>query len=133
MASKKSPQQAPPTPDPTPDDVRAMLMVQALDAYAGWLNGFMTLGLDQAMVGSKLIAEIAEIRGQHFAQASTRITELLVVHTKLSTLWFERQNVLIKSGSSPPQGRSADYDRLVERQKNTIAELRAACGLPPLK
>lgn len=118
---------------PPQPNLYRVLMAQALDAYAGWLDHYTSADVldgDDARAGTRLVAAVAAIRRAHFPRESLLVTDLLIVHTKLSTLRFERQLKLFKCEPGEAMQKSARHQGLVRRQMAAIAALRAACPLP---
>jgi hypothetical protein len=110
-----------------------LLMANALEAYASWLgqqsiSDVLEVAHDQA--GTKLVAAVAEIGRAHFPLESLLVTELLVGHTKLSSIRFERRLKLSKSETTGAAPKSAYYLGLIRRQIATISVLGAACARP---
>ena len=119
---------------PRQANIHLILMAQALDAYARWLDHYTSAEIvdaEDAQTGTRLVAAVAEIRRAHFPHEALLMTDLLVVHTKLSTLRFERQLKLFKCEPTEPMLKCANHLGLVRKQVTAIAALRAACPTPP--
>lgn len=103
---------------------------QALDSYAEWLHRHFALGIDvtdDRESGAQLLRVIAEIRRHSCPGASQLMTNLLLDHTKLSTMLFERQLKLVRGEATAPLLQSQECASLMERQSATIRAMRTAC------
>lgn len=107
----------------------AAALGKALDSYAEWVNCNVD-GKDVAVngeSGASLLHAVAEIRRHRCPGATQLMTNLLVEHTKLSTLLFEHQLKLVRGQRTEPLTKSDEFVRLIERQNVTILAMRSTC------
>jgi hypothetical protein len=112
-------------------DSPAAALAKALDSYGAWVNCHSGRGIDEAVrgeSGASLLHAVAEIRRHHCPGATQLMTNLLLDHTRLSTLLFEHQLKLVRGQRSEPMINSEVFASLVQRQTATIAAMRATCG-----
>jgi hypothetical protein len=110
----------------------ASALSKALDSYAEWLDCHFGSGSDlndRRESGSSLLRSIAEIRRHSCPGASNLMTNLLLDHTKLSTLLFEQQLKLVRGQPTQPLAKSEECASLMKRQSATILAMRSACTL----
>ncbi|MBA3772049.1 MAG: hypothetical protein H0X13_06075 [Ramlibacter sp.] len=118
----------------------AQSLLGALDAYSAWLSRFMAAEVGtgtEVQSGTQLIATVSEIRRTHFPYDSQLMSELLIVHTHLTTLLFEYQLTKVRGTPTQPLLKSTRCIGLVQRQIAAIEALRASAtnrmGQIPLK
>jgi hypothetical protein len=110
----------------------ATALSKALDSYAEWLDCHFAAGTSAAgrsESGSSLLRAIAEIRRHSCPGASDLMTNLLLDHTKLSTLLFEQQLKFVRGQPTQPLTKSEECAKLMQRQSATILAMRSACTL----
>jgi hypothetical protein len=112
-------------------------LLTALDDYANWLSmvagppGFRD---SDTSVGQGELWKLLEIRRTWFPHLTQETTELLVVHTDITSLLYERQLRAVRGSTS-----SGDFDDLagcaglVRRQLAAIEQLRRAVAPPEFK
>jgi hypothetical protein len=108
----------------------AAALAKALDSYAAWVNCHVSSKIgaaDNEESGATLLHAVAEIRRHHCPGATQLMTNLLLDHTKLSTLLFEHQLKLVRGQPAEPLIRSLEFVSLVQRQTATIASMRSTC------
>ena len=112
------------------DSPAATALGKALDSYADWINSQVTSGSHEAdkRSGASLLHAVAEIRRHHCPGASQLMTDLLLVHTTLSTLLFEQQLKFVRGQPTQPLLSSTECVSLVQRQIATIAAMRTTCA-----
>lgn len=105
-------------------------MDAALTAYAAWLSGFIDADapIGDAGGGTRLITAISELRRAHFPYESQVMSELLVVHTHLTTSIFERELLALRGERPRPLQSSPQFAELLQRQIAAIELLRDTCA-----
>jgi hypothetical protein len=111
------------------DSPAAVALGKALDSYAEWLNSQVASRSNEAdkRSGASLLHAVAEIRRHHCPGASQLMTDLLLVHTTLSTLLFEQQLKFVRGQPTQPLLSSKECVSLIQRQIATIAAMRTTC------
>jgi hypothetical protein len=105
-------------------------LAKALDGYAQWLDyhmGSRVDGVDLDGSGATLLRAVTEIRRHHCPGANQLMTDLLLGHTKLNAILFDRQLKRVRGEATEPLTMSMEFISLVERQRATVLGMRSAC------
>jgi len=109
----------------------ATALAKALDSYSDWLDSNFGSGANatRGESGASLLRAVAEIRRHSCPGSSNLMTNLLLDHTKLSTLLFEQQLKLVRGQPTQPLSKSEECANLMQKQSATILAMRSACTL----
>jgi hypothetical protein len=114
-------------------DTPAVSLERALAAYTAWLDRYVggSLGPDSgSQSGTDLLVVIATLRRTHYPHESHSMSELLIVHTLLTTLMFEHHLRRIRGAPVEALHKLPECVELVSRQLSAVEALRAACAAP---
>jgi hypothetical protein len=111
----------------------AAALFAALDFYGAWLSGLSedagSQGAD-AGTGQKALHQVLKIRRESFPHLTQDATALLVVHTEIATLLYERELRATRGTTAGNSDELAQCAALVQRQLEAIGLLRRAVAPP---
>lgn len=107
----------------------AAALLAALDSYVAWLSGLSGDSGSQSAdpsTGQSHLQEVLRIRRESFPRLTQHAAEILVAHTEIASLLYERELCAIRGTASESSDELTKRAGLVHRQLEAIERLRRA-------